>query len=54
MNEDIINEFAGIFCKCLRMLQEEVEENKENVNTFNDINNLIKEWNNLYDKYINE
>lgn len=52
--EDIIEEFAEIFCKSLRMLQEEIEENKENINTFNKVDELVSEWNNLYDKYIDE
>lgn len=32
--EDMIEEFAEIFCKSLRMLQEEIEENKEILHNF--------------------
>ena len=42
------------FCKGLRMLQEEIEENKENLNSFNDVDELVNEWNNLYDRYFEE
>ena len=32
--EDMIEEVAEIFCKSLRMLQEEIEENKEILHNF--------------------
>ena len=43
--------FAEVFCKSLHMLVEEIEENKENLNSFDDVDELVNEWNNLYDKY---
>lgn len=52
--EEVIEKFGEIFCKSLRMLQEEIEENKENLNTFDDVDELVNEWNNLYDKYFED
>lgn len=52
--EEVIEKFGEIFCKSLRMLQEEIEENKENLNTFDDVDELVNEWNNLYDKYFGD
>lgn len=52
--EDTIKEFAEVFCKSLRMLQEEIEENKEILHNFYNIDELVKEWNNLCDKYLDE
>lgn len=52
--EEVIEKFAEVFCKSLRMLQEEIEENKENLNSFDDVDELVNEWNNLYDKYFGE
>ena len=49
--EEVIEEFGEIFYKSLRMLQEEIEENKENLNSFNDVDEIVEEWNNLYEKY---
>lgn len=49
--EEVIEKFAEVFCESLHMLQEEIEENKENLNTFDDVDELVNEWNNLYDKY---
>lgn len=49
--EEVIEKFAEVFCKSLHMLVEEIEENKENLNTFDDVDELVNEWNNLYDKY---
>lgn len=50
--EDMIEEFAEIFCKSLWMLQEEIEENKEILHNFNNVEELVEEWNDLHDKYI--
>ena len=52
--EEVIEQFAEIFCKSLRMLSEEIEENKENLNNFNDVDELVDEWNSLYEKYFEE
>lgn len=52
--EEVIEKFGEIFYKSLRMLQEEIEENKENLNTFDDVDELVNEWNNLYDKYFGD
>lgn len=49
--EEVIEEFANIFCLSIRMLQEEIEENKESINTFDDVDILVDKWNKLYDKY---
>lgn len=52
--EEVIEKFGEVFCKSLHMLAEEIEENKENLNTFDDVDELVNEWNNLYDKYFGE
>ena len=52
--EDIIVDFAKVFSKALQMLLEEIEENKESNYTFNDIDVLANNWNNLCDKYLDE
>ena len=51
---EVIEEFADLFCLSLTMLQEEIEENKENINTFDDVDILVNKWNELYDKYFEE
>lgn len=48
-NIEIIEQFANIFVDSLRMLQEEIEENHENLHTLNQVENLVDRWNNLYD-----
>lgn len=50
--ENLIEELAEVLCKSLRMLQEEIEENRENLNTFEDVNNLVEDWNKIVDKYL--
>lgn len=52
--EEVIEKFGEVFCESLLMLQEEIEENKENLNTFDDVDELVKEWNNLHDKYFGD
>lgn len=52
--EEVIEQFAEIFCKSLRMLQEEIEENEENLNNLNNVDELVDEWNSLYEKYFEE
>lgn len=49
--EEMIEEFASIFAKSLSMLRNEVEENRENNITLNEVEELGCEWNNLYEKY---
>lgn len=50
--EEIIEELSNVFKISLNMLQEEIEENRENYNTFEDVNNLIEDWNEIVDKYL--
>lgn len=52
--EEVIEQFADIFCTSLRMLQKEIEINNECNNTLYDIDILVEKWNNLYDKYFGE
>lgn len=52
--EEVIEKFGEIFCKSLNMLREEIEENKENINSFYDVDELAEEWNKLYDRYFEE
>lgn len=33
------------------MNKEEIEKNKESINTFDDVDILVDKWNKLYDKY---
>lgn len=49
MNIEILELFANIFTDSLKMLQEEIEENHENLHTLNQVENLVDRWNNLYD-----
>lgn len=48
-NIETLELFANIFTDSLRMLQEEIEENHENLHTLNQVENLVDRWNNLYD-----
>ena len=43
--ENIIDELAQIFTIALQMLSEEIEENREDYNTFEDIETLKQDWN---------
>lgn len=52
--EEVIEKFAEIFCKSLQMLDKEIEENKENLFTHFDVENLANEWNVLYDEYFGD
>lgn len=51
INSNILDEFASIFSQTLRILQEEIEENKENLHNFETVDNLITKWNDLVDYY---
>lgn len=52
--EEVIEQFADIFCTSLRMLQKEIEINQECNNTFYDVDILVAKWNELYDEYFGE
>lgn len=52
--EEVIEKFAEIFYTSLRMLQEEIEENHENLHNFNQVDELVEKWNNLYDEYFGD
>ena len=52
--EEVIEKFTEIFCTSLRMLQEEIEENHENLHNFNQVDELVEKWNNLYDEYFGD
>lgn len=51
MEEDIIEKLAHVFTIAINMLQVEIDENKENCNTFEDVQNLIEDWLTILDNY---
>lgn len=51
IDTSVLDEFASIFSQTLRILQEEIKENKENLHNFETVDNLITKWNDLVDFY---
>ena len=50
--ENIIDSLAEVFVHALRMLQDEVAENKESLHTCNEIESLTDDWNTIVDGYL--
>ena len=50
--ENVIDSLAEVFKNALNMLRDEIEENRENFHTENDIECLVDDWNSIVDGYL--
>ena len=50
--QELANELSNIFIQSLEMLNDEIEENNEEYNTFKDVDELVKQWNKIINKYL--
>ena len=50
--QNIIDRLAEVFAQALRMFEEEIEENRENLHTLNEIECLVDDWNIIVDSYL--
>ena len=50
--ENVIDRLAEVFTTALRMLQDEIIENQENLHSCNEIECLVDDWNTIVDGYL--